>query len=36
VDSAAGLVGKEEVRGVGPGPGVRFGISSIRVIDPVD
>ena len=36
VDSAPGVDGKEEVRGVGPGPGVRFGISSIRVIELLD
>ena len=36
VESAPGVVGREDVRGVGPGPGVRFGISSIRVIELFD
>ena len=35
-DSAAGVPGNEEVRVVCPGPGVRFGISSIRDIELVD
>ena len=35
VDSA-GVLGREEVRVVCPGPGVRFGISSTRDIELVD